>query len=169
MSTKGATSVPISVTQGIPQGSILDSILFILYTCPLGGLCRSHGLNYQLSADDQKIYMLCKPGTAGMQCISSLEACIEDTRSRMNTNLLNFSDEKMEFIFLGTRQQLAKVIKISIKVGNAVFKPVPNVRDLGFFLECFLKMDSTSIRFVANCIHYFVTYTKYDHTLTWIP
>ena len=42
-------------------------------------------------------------------------------------------------------------------------------RDLGFFLDCLLKMDSTSTRFVANCIHYSKTYTKYDHVLAWIP
>ena len=103
------------------------------------------------------------------QCISYLRACIEDTRSWMNTNLLKCNDDKTEFIILGTRQQLAKFNEISIKVGNAVVKPVPNVRDLGFFLDCLLKMDSISTRSVANCIHYSVTYTKYNCTLTWIP
>ena len=67
VNTDGATSDPIKVTQGIPQGSVLGPILFILYTSPLGDLCRSHDLNYQLLADDQKIYMLFKPGTTGMQ------------------------------------------------------------------------------------------------------
>ena len=87
----------------------------------------------------------------------------------MNTNLLKHNDGKMEFVILGTRQELAKVSEIFNKVGDAVVKPVPNVRDLGFFLDCLLKMDSTSTRSVANCIHYSVIYTKYDHTLTWIP
>ena len=81
-----------------------------------------------------------KPGTTGMQsqCISHLEAFIEDTRSCMNRNLLKLNDDKMEFIILGTRQQLTKVSEISIKLGNVVVKPVPNVRDLGFFLDCLL-------------------------------
>ena len=58
-----------------------------------------------------------KPGTTGTQsqCISCLEACIKDTRSWMNRKLLKLNDEKMEFIILGTRQQLAKVNEISIK------------------------------------------------------
>ena len=162
-------SHPIRVTKGIPQGLVLGTISFVLYTSPLGDLCRSHGLNYQF--DGQKIYMLFKLETnrTQSQCISHLEACIEDTRSWMNTNLFKLNNEKMEFIILGTRQQLAKVNEISIKVGNVVVKPVPNVRDLGFFLDCHLKMDSTLIRFVANSIYYSITYTKYDHTLTWIP
>ena len=100
MNTDGATSDPIRITKGKPQSSVLGSILFILYTSPLGDLCRSHGLNYQnyqLFADDQKIYMSFKPGTTGMQsqCIGHLEACIEDTRSWMNTNLLKLNDDKM--------------------------------------------------------------------------
>ena len=56
----------------------------------------------------------------------------------MNTNLLKLNDDKMELIILGTRQQFAKVNEISIKVGNAVVKPVPNVTDLQFFLGCLL-------------------------------
>ena len=98
--------------------------MFRLYTSSLGDLCRSHVLNYQLFADDQKIYMPFKPRTTGTesQCIISFETCIEDTRSWMNTNLLKLNDDKMEFIILGTRQQLAKVNEISIKVGNAVVK-----------------------------------------------
>ena len=155
---------------GCTQGLVLGPNLFTLYTRPLADLCRSHDLNYQLFADDQKIYISFKPVTTGMQsqCISSIEACIEDKRSWMNTNLLKLNDNKMEFIILGTRQQLAKSNEISIKVGNAVAKPVPNVRNLGFFLDCLLKMDSTSTKFVAIYIHYSITYTKYDHTLTWM-
>ena len=70
----------------------------------------------------------------------------------MNTNLLKLNDEKAEFIILGTKQQLAKINEISIKVGNAVVKPVQNVKDEGFFLDCLLKNDSISTRFLANCI-----------------
>ena len=172
VNTDGATSNPIRVSQGIPQGSVLGPVLFILHTSSLGYLCRSHCLNCQLFNDDQKICMSFKPGTTGMQshCIRHLEACIEDTRSWMNTYLLKLNDDKMEFIILGTRQQLAKVNEISIKVGNLVVKLVPNVGDLGFFLDCLLKKwVSHPTRSVANCIHYSVTYTKYDHTLTWIP
>ena len=73
------------------------------------------------------------------QCLSHLEACIEDTRSWMNTNLVKPNDDKMEIIIPGTKQELVKVNEISIKVGNTVVKPVPNVRDLRLFLDSFLK------------------------------
>ena len=171
VNTDGATSDPIRVTKGIPKGSVLGFILFILYTSSLCDLCRSHGLNYQLFADDQKIYMSFKPGTTGTpsQCMSHLEACIEDTNHGWTPTCSNLIMKTIEFIILGTRQQLANVNEISIKVGNAVVRPVPNVRDLGFFLDCLLRMDSTLIKFVANWIHYSITYTKYDHTSKWIP
>ena len=172
VNTNGATSGPIRIIQGISQGSVLGSILLILHTSPLGDVCMSHGLNYQLFADDQKIYMSFKPGTTGMQsqCISHLETCIEDTRSWMNTNLLKLNDEKMEFIILGTRQQLAKVNEISIKVGNAVVNPVPNVKRPRILSGLSSKKwIPHPTRFVANCTHYSITYTKYNHTLTWIP
>ena len=82
VNTNWATSDPIRVTEGIPQDLDLGPILFILYTSPLCDLCWSPGLNYQLFADDQEIYMPFKPGTTGTQsqCISHLETCIEDSR-----------------------------------------------------------------------------------------
>ena len=110
VNTNGATSDPIRITQGTPMGSVLGPTLFILYKSPFGDLCRSHGQNYQLFADDQKIYMLFKPGSTGTQsqCISCLEACLEDTRPWMNTNLLKLNDDEMDFIILDTRQQLVQ-------------------------------------------------------------
>ena len=51
----------VSLTSDIPQGSVLGPILFTLYTVPLGDICRSHGIEFQLYADDQQNYLTFKP------------------------------------------------------------------------------------------------------------
>ena len=126
---KAAVSDHAILKQGIPQGSVLGSILFTLYTSPLGDICREHDVSFQSYADDQQIYLSFSPTQPGGKdkCLQSLVACISDIHLWMRTNLLKLNDDKTELIVLGTRPQLSKVGEVSIKIGNDTISTVPSV------------------------------------------
>ena len=75
-------SAPMTLTQGMPQGSVLGPILYTPFTSPLGDLCRSHSILYHRYAHDTQNYHSFSPNTSGDEesCINTLECCIDDIR-----------------------------------------------------------------------------------------
>ena len=51
----------MTLTSGVPQGSILGPILFTLYVGPIGEICRNHHITFHSYANDTQNYLGCKP------------------------------------------------------------------------------------------------------------
>jgi len=69
----GSRSTNIAVPKGVPQGSVLGPILFLLYTADLLQFVQRHHLHPHAYADDTQIYGSCYPSDA-----STLQQCISD-------------------------------------------------------------------------------------------
>lgn len=85
-----------SLVCGVPQGSILGSILFSLYILPLGSIFRKHGISFHCYADDSQLYLPLKRNNANS--IAPLLRCLEDIKAWMASNFLKFNEEKTEII-----------------------------------------------------------------------
>ena len=66
MVINGVASHVIYVMCSVPQGSVLDPLLFILYMADLADIAAQYNLTLGLHAfaDDNRLYIHCKPENA---------------------------------------------------------------------------------------------------------
>uniref|UniRef100_A0A8C7Y525 Reverse transcriptase domain-containing protein n=1 Tax=Oryzias sinensis TaxID=183150 RepID=A0A8C7Y525_9TELE len=100
----GCKSRPLRVTCGVPQGSVLGPILFIIYILPLGRVISKHGLSFHCYADDTQIYIKTAPNSTAAP--SHLTACLEEIKAWMNSNFPQLNSSKTEALLVGTPQQI---------------------------------------------------------------
>ena len=71
-----------------------------------------------------------------------MEDCIKDIRNWLIEGRLLLSDDKTEFLVIGTRQQLNKLSPSVLHVGDHTIDPSVNVRNLGSIFDNSISMDS---------------------------
>lgn len=87
------------LTIGVPQGSILGPLLFILFTKNLELIAEKYGLSLHCYADDCQLYFFFKP-TSSTTSLShqNLQLCLSEIKCWMSQNFLKLNEEKTEII-----------------------------------------------------------------------
>ena len=106
----------ISVVEcGVPQGSVLGPLYFVLFTADVFGIADEHGFAIHGYADDMQIYGHCVVDDMH-HLTSRLVDCIGSIRVWMTNNRLKLNASKTEFIWFGSARRLAKCSFKSIVV-----------------------------------------------------
>ena len=135
-----SSSNDISLTCGVPQGSILGPLLYSIYTQPLSKCIDQHGIPHHLFADDTMIYATSKPAHF-VEIKSIVQSCCSDIKEWMSVNHLKLNEDKTEVILIGREKSRQQIGDTQINIAGANIAFATSVRYLGVMLDQSLSLD----------------------------
>lgn len=138
---------------GVPQGSVLGPVLFILYAADVIAIAERNGFRVHSYADDTQLYFHDKAETCETR-LPHFSKCINEIDKWMTSNRLKMNADKTDFIWLGTRQQLAKVQGRTVDLGAVQLPVSTEVTCLGVVFDSELTFSAHVKSLVSRCFYH---------------
>ena len=146
----GLTSSTTVVQFGVPQGSVLGPLFFILYTADVFHIAEELGFYIHGYADDLQLYDHCLACDTAQLSVR-LAQCIEVMGQWMSSNRLKLNASKTEFIWLGSTRRLARCTFDPIIISGVPIQPSSTVRDLGAYIDSGMSYTDHVTRLTRTC------------------
>ena len=135
---------------GVPQGSVLGPILFLLYTAEIFSVVEQCGFKAHAYADDLQI-MASSPATGFNMLTDNFVKCLSLIDTFMSAHHLRLNQCKTKLIPIGTWQQTSRLTTNSVSV-NALEIPFCQVaKNLGFYFDLHLTMQEHIKTLTSSC------------------
>jgi len=113
------------VVSGVPQGTVLGPILFIIFTSELPSIIKDDSITIRMFADDTKIYRSFEHNESG----APLQTAIDAISTWSSTWQLKLEASKCQHLCIGEGRTFAYYI------AGALVPQRNNLRDLGFTIQ----------------------------------
>ena len=139
-------SDPLPVTTGVPQGSILGPLLFIMFMND--AILEISEARIDMYADDSTVYVAGK-------CVADINRTLT-THSKplyqwINANRMVLNADKTECMLLGTRQKLQRATpNFCVYGNNSIVKPVQVHKLLGLYVDSNLTWNTHVTKLCAK-------------------
>ena len=151
---KDTLSDKVTLSYGVPLGSVLGPVLFTLYTTPFSAITFSFDINHHLYADDTQIYMSLSVSNA-KQSLEKLQHCLTSVSAWMTGSKLKLNPSKTEFLLIGTKLQREKILNNfpCLILGQAT-NPSASAKNLGVLFDSNLNFRKHISQTCRACFYH---------------
>lgn len=145
-------SADCHVLRGVPQGSILGPLLFIIYSADVINCFKN--CRYHMYADDVQLYTSFKPKDTHM-AIKRIDEDLERTIIWAEQNTLVLNPNKTKFMVLGSKHQIEATLSANPKItilGREICK-VDEALNLGLLMDKDLRFEKHVNNILRNCFY----------------
>ena len=133
---------------GVPQGSLLGPILFILYIRDITKIAERYGLSIHNYADDTQLYIGFKASDINNVSVTTehIHSCLNEIKSWMTGNFLKINPGKTKFLVIGSpyniRNNQGKTLNLINQDDGKTLEKLNTVLTLGVNIDSTLSMTS---------------------------
>jgi len=141
-------SAVVKLLFGVPQGSYSAHCCFCCTPLSCSTSSRVPDSSY---TDDTHLYISAPVAFASVS-MQRFIACVERIDAWMHSKRLRMNADKTQLVWLGTRQQLAKLITTELPLLSVLIKPSSAVLDLGVNIDGQLTMADHVAMLRRSCL-----------------
>jgi hypothetical protein len=148
----GFTGTSHDLKYGVPQGSILGPLFYLLYTREIEEIVQEHGLKVHVYADDCSIYFSYDE-TDDAVAETKLSACVSSIKAWMSKSFLKLNTDKTTIMLFkpSGASKGAETRSICLSDGGKLIQAQNTAKLLGVILGPSLNFSEFVIRKIQTC------------------